>query len=200
MRQSIHLPTADGQDTGVNGRLRGDGRRNMCFGATEEEHDERLKAVMEVAESSGLVFNSEKCTIKQSSISFFGNIYSAAGVSPDPPKVKYTLEITVSQDKEDLQRSLGLMTYIGYFISNLSKLAAALRDLLEKDGPFYWSEDHKRAFNELKKAITTKACMACYDVKKKPITLEVDASMKRLGDQLHLLQRPSRRHSPTIAT
>ena len=153
---------------------------NTCvFGATEEEHDERLKALMEVAKSSGLVFNSEKCMIKQSSISFFGNIYSAAGVSPDPSKVKDIHEMPVPQDKEDLQRFLGLMTYMGSFISNLSKLAAVLRELLKKDVPFESSEDHQRAFTELKKAITTEACMAYYDVKK-PIMLEVDGP-RRIG-------------------
>ena len=92
------------------------------FGATEEGHDERHKALMEVAKSSGLVFNSEKCTIKQSSISFFDNTYSAAGVSPAPSKVKDIHEMPVPQDKEDLQRVLGLMAYMMSFISNLNKL------------------------------------------------------------------------------
>ena len=43
---------------------------------------------MEVAKSAGLVFSSTKCSINQSSISFFGNVYSAAGIGPDPTKVK----------------------------------------------------------------------------------------------------------------
>ena len=71
------------------------------------------------------------------------------------------------------------MTYMGSFISNLSKLAAVLRDLLKKDIPYEWSEDHQRALKDLKKAITTEA-MAYYDVKM-PFTLEVDASVKALG-------------------
>jgi hypothetical protein len=60
---------------------------DICvFGRTEEEHDRRLVALMERAKDRGLVFNSAKCSIKQKSISFFGNTYSAEGISPDPAK------------------------------------------------------------------------------------------------------------------
>lgn len=45
---------------------------DICiFSTTEDEHDKRLLALLEAAKISGLVFTSEKCTIKQSSISFF---------------------------------------------------------------------------------------------------------------------------------
>ena len=72
------------------------------FGATQEEHDQRLIAIMEVAKSAGL-FNSTKCSINQSSISLFGNVYSAAGIGPDPTEVKYINEMPVPQDRDDLQ-------------------------------------------------------------------------------------------------
>ena len=157
---------------------------DICvFGATQEEHDERLVALLGVANSSGLVFNSAKCTIKHKSISFFGNIYSAEGVSSDPSKVHDIHEMPVPQDKEDLQRFLGLMTYMGCFIRNLSQRASILRDLPKKDVPFEWAEDHQVVFNELKAAMTHEARMVYYDVKK-PITLKVDASMKGLSAAL----------------
>jgi len=53
----------------------------------EEEHDRNLKALMDRAKETGLVFNSDKCTIIQPEISFFGNIYSKDGNRPDPAKV-----------------------------------------------------------------------------------------------------------------
>ena len=115
---------------------------DICiFGATQEEHDQRLIALMEVAKSAGRVFNSTKCSINQSSISFFGNVYSAAGIGPDPTKVKYINEMPVPQDRDDLQRFLGMVKYMGGFIPNLNRLSSILRDLLRKDVPFEWSED-----------------------------------------------------------
>ena len=137
------------------------------FGVTQEEHDQRLIALMEVAKSAGLVFNSTKCSINQSSISFFSNVYSAAGIGPDPTKVKDINEMPVPQHRNDLQRFLGMVTYMGGFIPNLSRLSSILQDLVRKDVPFEWSEDHQMAFNTLKGAITTDASMAFHDVTKR---------------------------------
>ena len=164
---------------------------DICiFGATQEEHDQRLIALMDVATSAGLVFNSTKCSINKSSISFFGNVYSAAGIGPDPTKVKDINEMPVPQDRDDLQRFLGMVTYMGGgFIPNLSRLSSILRDLLRKDVPFEWSEDHQMAFNTLKGAITTDASTSYYDVTK-PITLEFDASQKGLGAALVQEKKP----------
>ena len=92
-----------------------------------------------------------------------------------PTKVKDINDVPVPQDRDDLQRFLGMVTYMGGFIPNLSRLSSILRDLLRKDVPFEWSEDHQMAFNTLKGDITTDASMGYYDVTK-PITLEVDAS------------------------
>ena len=123
---------------------------DICiFGTTQEEHDQRLIALMEVATSAGLVFNSTKCSINESSISFFGNVYSAAGIGPDPTKVKDINDMPVPQDRDDLQRFLGAVTYMGGFIPNLSRLSSILRNPIRKDVPFEWSEDHQMAFNTL---------------------------------------------------
>lgn len=43
---------------------------------------------MERAAEAGVVFNSDKCTIKQTSISFFGNLYTDKGIRPDPAKIR----------------------------------------------------------------------------------------------------------------
>ena len=87
---------------------------DICiFGATQEEHDQRLITLMEVAKSAGLVFSSTKCSINQSSMPFFGNVYSAVGIGPDPTKVKDINEMTVPQDRDDLQRFLVMVTYTG---------------------------------------------------------------------------------------
>ena len=101
--------------------------------------------------------------------------------------------------KQDLQRFLGLLTYLGAFIPNLSTQAAPLRDLLKKDTLFTWEEDHEQIFQTLKASITTRS-IAYYDINK-PIELEVDASKKGLGACLTRCGRPvafvSRTLTPT---
>jgi len=170
---------------------------DICvFGKDEEEHDRNLLALMETAKRHGLVFNSEKCAIKEKSISFFGNVYSKDGIAPDPTKVKDIHQMPTPQTKEDLQRFLGLMTYVGNFIPNLSTLAAPLRDLIKTDVPYIWEEDHQHTFEELKSSITARS-VAFYDVTK-PLTLEVDASMRGLGACLVQDDRPIAYASKTL--
>ena len=52
------------------------------FGWTEEEHDLILHNLIKVASQYGLVFNSEKCHIKESQVKFFGVIYDKNGADP----------------------------------------------------------------------------------------------------------------------
>ena len=151
---------------------------DVCVhGKDEEEHDRNLKLLMDRAKETGLVFNSDKCTIRQPEISFFGNIYSKDGIRPDPAKVHDIQNMPVPQDKEDLQRFLGMMTYLATFIPNFSEESQPLRDLLKKNVPFEMSEDHLHCFQKLKTAISAKSCVKYFDPTK-PTTL---GSTKGLG-------------------
>ena len=42
---------------------------------TEEQHDNNMRKVMNRAHENGLVFNSDKCSLKAESIMFFGCLY-----------------------------------------------------------------------------------------------------------------------------
>ena len=72
---------------------------DVCVtGKTLAEHDENLIRLMDRAAERGLVFNSSKCVIRQASISFFGNVYTAEGVTPDPSKVEDIRQMPSSQN------------------------------------------------------------------------------------------------------
>ena len=86
----------------------------------------------------------------------------------------------VPQDKEDLQRFLGMMTYLATFIPNFSEKSQPLRDLMKKNVPYEMSEDHLHCFQKLKTAISVKSCVKYFDPTK-PTTLEVDSSTKGFG-------------------
>ena len=84
---------------------------DVCvFGATEKEHDVNLINLMERAKREGLVFNSTKCHIKKSEISFFGNTYTKDGIKPDINKIRDLKDMPKPQSKEELMRFLGVIT------------------------------------------------------------------------------------------
>lgn len=71
---------------------------------------------MRVAEQNGLTFNSEKCVIKWSQISFYGMIYNADGMNPDPHKVADLKAMLSPTCKKELQEFMSLITYLSAFI------------------------------------------------------------------------------------
>ncbi len=161
---------------------------DVCvYAQSDAEHDKNLHLLMQRAHEKGLVFNSEKCVIKTDQIPFFGNLYTAHGLLPDPEKIRDIRAMPTPGSRDDLQRFLGLMTYLSAYIPNYSSECQPLRDLLKKDVPFLWDEDHQTCFEKLKLLISTDSCLAYYDASK-PLTLEVDASQKGLGAAL--LQEP----------
>ncbi|XP_014663369.1 PREDICTED: uncharacterized protein K02A2.6-like [Priapulus caudatus] len=152
----------------------------VVMGSTEAEHDRNLWKLFETAAKEGLVFNSSKCVVKAKSINFFGTIYSEVGISPDPCKVEDIHAIPTPQDKEDLQRFLGMMNFLSPYIPKYADQVAILRDLLKKGVPYLWQEDHQEAYCQLRKAGQQDSSLKYYDPET-PVTLEVDASSKGLG-------------------
>ena len=154
---------------------------DVCVtGTSEEDHDQNLLRLMHRAEEKGLVFNSEKCAIKQTEISFFGNLYTQDGVEPDPKKVKDIRNMPVPENKDDLRRILGMFTYLSQYIPTFSDKTSVLRDLLKQSSPWCWDEVHEQAYLSLKNEISDKSVLHYFDASK-DTTLEVDASMKGLG-------------------
>ena len=106
------------------------------FGKTEEEHDRNLITLMNEAKKNGLVFNSEKCMIKQTEIEYFGMVFSTNGMRPSEKKVVDLQAMPTPVTKTELQEFLGLVTYISPFINNLSAQAKPICSLLRKEVPF----------------------------------------------------------------
>ena len=86
----------------------------------DKEHNQVLHNLLRVAKESRLVFNSDKCSIKTDSITFFGMKYDASGVHPDPEKVVDLHNMATPTSKE-LQTFLGFIQFLVPFIPNLSE-------------------------------------------------------------------------------
>ena len=150
---------------------------------TEEEHDANLRNLMLVAGEHGLVFNLDKCVIKQRMITFFGMLFDAEGVHRDTEKVEAFRAIQEPQDTQELQSSLGIATYMASFIPSPSAFSEPLRNLFKKGTDFHWSPSHSTAFQKIKQSICRPVSLTYFDPKKVTI-LQADASLKGLGSAL----------------
>ena len=98
----------------------------LIWGETDEQHDRRLKQVLERARQRNLKLNKSKCQLKLNEISYIGHILSEDRLKPDPKKTQAVIDMPHPETKEDLQRLLGMLTYLGKFIPNLSHIASPL--------------------------------------------------------------------------
>ena len=152
----------------------------LIWGRTIEEHDRRLRNVLERARKFNIKLNRDKCQLRLPSVTYIGHQLTAEGLKPDPNKILAVTSMQYPQNKEELQRYLGMITYLSKFIPNLSQISSPLRELLEKKIEWHWDERHAAAFNNLKTAITSAPVLRYFEPNI-PVTLSVDASSKGLG-------------------
>ena len=182
MSQDVFQSKIDQTFEGCNGVV-GIADDIVVFGKTAEEHDENLHGMMERCQNTGLKLNPEKCFIKQKQNKFYGVICNEEGIKPDPSKVSALKQMTKPRDRRELQTFLGLATYMGPFIPNLSSITAPLREILKKKNTFEWNENYQRAFDEVKQAISEEITLNYFDSTKE-VVLQVDASTNGLGAAL----------------
>ena len=63
--------------------------------------------------------------------SFFGMLYTANGVKPDPEKVRAIQNMEQPKDKKELHTYLGFINYLAPFVPSLASHTALLRELLK---------------------------------------------------------------------
>ena len=141
-----------------------------------------LHNLMLVAREHGLVFNLDKCVIKERMITFFEMLFDAEGVHPYPEKVEAIRAIQVPQDAQELQSFLGIATYMAPFFPNLSALSKPLSNLVKKSTNFYRPPSHSKAFEEIKQSICRQVSLTYFDLRKK--ILQVDISLSELRSAL----------------
>ena len=76
-------------------------------GKGEKNHDQRLHQTMEATREANLCLNFKKLEIKKPSVKFFGNVYSAQGVSADPEKIKAITSMRPPRDQGGGEEFLG---------------------------------------------------------------------------------------------
>ncbi|KAL1262289.1 hypothetical protein QQF64_007554 [Cirrhinus molitorella] len=146
----------------------------------EQQHDERLEKVMQRIRERNIKLNPEKCTFKAKEVSYMGHLLTADGLKPDPQKVAAIRNMHRPQNRTELQQYLGMITYLGKFLPQLSDVTAPLRLILEKTAEWCWEEAHQESFEKLQTMVSETATLKYYDPVM-PVTLSVDASSCGVG-------------------
>ena len=171
----------------------------IIWGTTQEEHDTTLEKVLQRATERNLKLNKDKSQIRLKQISYIGHVLGEDGIKPDPQKVRAISEMERPNCKEELQRFLGMATYLSKFIPNYSEEAAPLRNLLEKETEWHWEESQEKSFQHLKSMVTNSPVLQFFDPQKST-RISVDASSSGMGAVLLQDQHPIAYASKSLTT
>lgn len=158
----------------------------LIWGSTRQEHDGRLRRVLEAARKAGLTFNRENCEVGVTEISFLGDVISEAGIRPSPASITSVLSLPPPTDKLGVQRMLGVINYFSKFVPALAEKTQLLRQLIMEDTVFEWTENHASEWEQLCKCLSGQPLLAIFDPKR-DTKITSDSAQNGVGSAL--LQR-----------
>ena len=106
-----------------------------------------------------LRLNPEKYVFGVPSDKLLGFLVSHRGIEANPEKVKAIEDMSPLQTLKEMQKLAGRVTTLGHFISKLGERALPFFKLMKKKGPFEWNPEAERAFQDLKKYLTSPPVM-----------------------------------------
>ena len=99
----------------------------LVFSYTQEEHDERLMALLEHIKAAGVSLNKVKCKFSVHTVKFLGHIVNKDGIKADPDKTSAILKMKPPQNVTELRRFMGLANQLGKFSCHLADITHPLR-------------------------------------------------------------------------
>jgi hypothetical protein len=145
----------------------------------DEDHVSIIEEVLQAFSDAGATLRSDKCEFGCTKISYLGLIVSTDGIHLTEERIEAIHRFPRPTTVKEIQRYLGMAGWCRKFIKGFSLLAAPLYDLVRKDAPFVWTDEHERSFQGIKDAMTNLGCMKLYEYGK-PLYVRTDACRQGL--------------------
>lgn len=139
----------------------------LVHAATREEHDMRLRQVLQRLQDAGLTLNADKCRFRKTEIEFLGHRLTANGINPAERKVEAIKNAREPETVSEVRSFLGLVNYCSRFIPNFATLTEPLRRLTRRNQPFVFGQEQRTAFQNLKDTLASAQTLGYYDPKAK---------------------------------
>ncbi|GJR61567.1 putative reverse transcriptase domain-containing protein [Tanacetum coccineum] len=122
----------------------------LIYSKDEREHEEHLKAILELLKKEKLYAKFSKCKFWIPKVQFLGHVIDSRGIHVDPPKIEAKIESIKDwaspKTPTEIRQFLGLAGYYRRFIEGFSKIANATNLALpegSKDFMVYCDASHK---------------------------------------------------------
>ena len=166
----------------------------LITGTTDEDHLQSLETVLKGMEDAGMLLKKDKCCFMTKSVSYLGYIIAAEGLHPTKEKLQAIRDAPSPKNLTQLKSYLGLLSYYGRFLPNLSNVLFPLYRLLRRQTPWTWSKTEEETFQNSKKLLMSSKLLVHFDPSLELI-LACDASNYGIGAVL-ALRLPDRSEKP----
>lgn len=82
----------------------------IIWGSTKEEHDARVRQVLDLTWKVNLKLNKDKCEFGVKTLTFMGDVLSEDGVKPDPRKTSAINNMERPKNKDDVRGFMDMIT------------------------------------------------------------------------------------------
>jgi hypothetical protein len=147
---------------------------------TYHDHLRKLDKVLHRLYSKNLAVNPLKSYWAVKEVDYLGFRLTTKGVLPQPRKVLAITSMDAPRTRRQLRRFIGLVNYYCYMWQRRSHILAPLSSLASKLIPFKWTEEHQKAFEEIKNMVSKEVLLTFPDYSQ-PFELFTDASDLQCG-------------------
>ena len=108
----------------------------VVFADSLEEHDKKMKLIMDRLRASNLQLNPDKFEFLQDKVCYLKHMLNKKDVSPDPRKLEAGRDFPKPKNVKNIRQFLGLAEFYRRFIKNFAQITKPLSKLLQKDIEF----------------------------------------------------------------
>ncbi|GJR27760.1 putative reverse transcriptase domain-containing protein [Tanacetum coccineum] len=148
--------------------------------ADKKEHEEHLKAILELLKKEKLYAKFSKCEFWIPKVQFLGHVIDSRGIHVDPAKIESIKDWASPKTPTEIRQFLGLAGYYRRFIEGFSKIAKSMTKLTQKGVKFDWGEKEENAFQLIKQKLCSAPILALPEGSE-DFVVYCDASHKGLG-------------------
>jgi hypothetical protein len=152
---------------------------NVVYGASLQEHNERLMEVFDRLRLHSLHLQPDKCEFLRKEVCYLGHTITPDGVKPDEKKVETEKKFPVPTNTKQLKAFLGLTRHYRRFVPKFSHIAKPLHKLTCKNVPYVWGKEQDEAFQKRKHVLCKEPLLQYPDFGK--FIMECDASADGIG-------------------
>ncbi|GJR56034.1 putative reverse transcriptase domain-containing protein [Tanacetum coccineum] len=104
----------------------------LIYSKDEKEHEEQLKAILELLKKEKLYAKFSKCEFWIPKVQFLGHVIDSRGIHVDPAKIESIKDWASPKTPTEIRQFLGLAGYYRRFIEGFSKIAKSMTKLTQK--------------------------------------------------------------------